>query len=54
MATEPEAHCGSKADQLRALLLLVSETSHEAFCLMDEGSQKSLLSLAYELSLHRD
>ena len=54
MVTEPENQCRDKAEQLRALLLLVSETSHEAFCLMDEGSQKSLLSLAYELSLHRD
>lgn len=40
-----------KLDQLSALLLMVSETNHDVFCLMGESSQQSLLSLAYDLSI---
>jgi hypothetical protein len=36
--------------QLESLLLLLSETNYQAFSLMSEPTQKSLLSLAYDLS----
>lgn len=37
--------------QLQALLLLLSDLSYEAFSLMSESSQQSVLALAYDLSL---
>ena len=37
--------------ELSALLLLISETNYETFSLMEETSQRAILSLAYRLSL---
>lgn len=37
-------------EQLQALLLLISEASYESFSLMGERSQRSILSLAHDLS----
>lgn len=55
MAARDGTQCETKKSaQLSALLLLICETSHEAFCLMDEGSQQDILTLAYELSLDRE
>lgn len=37
-------------DQLESLLLLLSETDYHAFSLMGETTQRSILSLAHDLS----
>ena len=37
-------------NQLKSLLLLVSEVNFQTFCLMGESAQKAVLSLAYDLS----
>lgn len=53
---EPESIRGNmertrNIHQLQALLLLLSDLSYEAFSLMGESSQQSVLALAYDLSL---
>lgn len=40
-----------KLEQLQSLLLLISETSFDTFTMMGEPCQKSVLTLAYDLSL---